>query len=320
MTVITLGDCPICHSRDLAVIPTPRHWVGETLFCRHADLLGLTRCIVCDFVFVNPRPDESSLDEFYSSHDFANDAVMAHEPASRRAALQLAGVERFMRPRGGARLLDYGCGEGLLLREALAAGWNAIGYDIGVSAIAACRQRGLPVVDALDDIADERFDVIVLSHVFEHLANPSTALESLKVKLVLDGLIFFEVPNAKSLRAKLSPQMATAWLGFDERYRAFPIHLSYFSARAMLRLLRRHGMAAAWMTTTGLGLDRLIAHRNEHEVAGPSLRIHRAPSVRGGLRRFARDAFKQAFFGLGMGENLLVIARMRAHGGEGGRK
>jgi hypothetical protein len=112
MTIIALNDCPICHSRDLAIMRTPRHWAGQALFGRYANRLGLMRCNTCGFIFVNPRPDETLLDLFYSSNEFANDAIGADEQASRKAVLQLAEVQRFISPCDGARLLDYGCGEG----------------------------------------------------------------------------------------------------------------------------------------------------------------------------------------------------------------
>lgn len=225
-----------------------------------------------------------------------------------------------MSPHHGRQLLDYGCGDGALLREALGTGWKAIGYDHYHPAISACRQRGLPVVEAFDDLGAERFDVIVLSHVFEHLADPSDTLECLKAKLKPDGFLCLEVPNARSLRAMLSYPAFTAWLGFDERYRAFPIHLSYFTAPTLVRLLEKHGFAAERVTTVGLGLDALIVHQDEHEAGGSSSRTNRAPGGRGALRRFAIDAFKQAFFGLRLGENLLVIARRSAHDGGGAQK
>ena len=317
MTVIALDNCLICHSSALSVIPTPKRWAGEAYFGRNADRIGLMRCRKCCFVFVNPRPDHSLLDAFYSANTFAADAIGDREQASQWAMLQLREVGRFVSPNHGARLLDYGCGEGQLLRAALAAGWKAVGYDLYRPAIAACQQRGLPVADNLNDIGDERFDVIVLSHVLEHLAAPSHTLEYLKAKLAPDGLLCFEVPNAKSLRAILSYPAFTAWLGFDERYRAFPIHLSYFTARTLLRLLEQHGFAAEQVTTVGLGLDGLIIQRSEQEAAGAQ---NRAPSVRGPVRRIAIDAFKRTFFGLRMGENLLVIARRQMHDGGGARR
>jgi hypothetical protein len=107
------------------------------------------------------------------------------------------------------------------------------------------------------------------------------------------------------------PPVFTDWLGFDERYRAFPIHLSYFTERTLLRLLEKHGFTVERITTTGLGLDRLIFQRDERKV-GNSFR-NRAPSVRGRMRRFVIDASKKLFFGLRMGENLLMIARLSSH-------
>lgn len=312
MNVVALKDCPICDCRDLAILQVPGHWEGEALFGRRANHLGLMCCASCDFIFVNPRPNQALLDEFYASHDFTDDAIGAHEQASRKAEIQLAEVRRFKSPRDGARLLDYGCGKGILLQKAMAAGWHAVGYDVALHAVAACRQQGLTVVDALDDIGEVRFHAIVLSHVFEHLPDPSHTLEILKSKLVPDGVLGIEVPNAASLRALLSFPVLTERLGFDERYRAFPIHLSYFAVRTLTLLLQKHGFAIESATTTGLGLDSLIVRENTPEASTSNPPRDQSSRLRSPQRQFVVDQIKRAFFRFMMGENLLMVARMRA--------
>ncbi len=90
-------------------------------------------------------------------------------------------VGHLVRGLGGRRVCDLGCGDGMLLAE-LAAHTPAEywGYDISPAAIQAA-QRRLPAAHfAAMDLADfkpeQRFDVVILSEVLEHLEDDAALL------------------------------------------------------------------------------------------------------------------------------------------------
>jgi SAM-dependent methyltransferase len=308
-----LVECPVCRGTSLARLPVPGHWIGQELFEPHADALGLNRCRGCGFVFVNPRPSEALLRAFYAGDDYVCHVPDHSAAGARKAAARLAVVRRLTGVRSG-RLLDYGCGGGELLRAAREAGWEAEGFDIGRAALAACRRQGLPVTDDPAALARRRFDVIFLSHVFEHVADHREVLGRLGGLLAPGGHLCLEVPNARSLRAVLSLPVLSRHLRFDERYRAFPIHLSYFSERTLPRLLVAHGFVVTGLTTIGLGVEELVVRDEPPRAAAHSaLAADPARRRRSRAGRLVRDGFKRVFFGLGLGENLVVVAR---HPGE----
>jgi SAM-dependent methyltransferase len=74
--------------------------------------------------------------------------------------------------RAGLRLLDAGCGTGLMLQELASLG-QAEGVDISEEALAFCRQRGLENVSHADvgnlPHPDSSFDVITALDVLEHM-------------------------------------------------------------------------------------------------------------------------------------------------------
>lgn len=50
---------------------------------------------------------------------------------------------------------------------------------------------------------DERFDVVLLSFILEHIENPSAALKRMKKFMKPNGVVFIMVPNAQSLHRRV---------------------------------------------------------------------------------------------------------------------
>jgi hypothetical protein len=141
--------------------------------------------------------------------------------------------------------------------------------------------------------------------VFEHVPEPGPLIKTLRELVAPKGRVLIEVPNAESLRARVSIPALSSWAGVDERYRAFPIHLFYYSRASLRAMLARHGLIVVAHTTTGLGLDELM-FEEEH---GPAHGQSPAKAPRGSRRSRARRLARSAFFGAGLGENLLLAAR-----------
>lgn len=110
-------------------------------------------------------------------------------------------LERFVhQPDGGkARILDAGCGEGVLVEEYTARGWQIQGLDLNYSS---------PYVQRGDLLAmpykDGRFDAVLLLDVFEHLAyaNQSPALKEIHRVLKPGGWLLASIPNLAHLNSR----------------------------------------------------------------------------------------------------------------------
>lgn len=92
---------------------------------------------------------------------------------------------------------------------------------------------------AADDIA-RNFDVILMSHVLEHLEDPASELRAMKSVLREQGTLFLEVPNMSGHRR----------LPIDDNRS----HLHFFSASSLLRLLAIAGFEVI-ATATDAWLD-----------------------------------------------------------------
>lgn len=100
----------------------------------------------------------------------------------------------------GKKVLDIGCGQGILLDTLKAAGNETYGLDISDVAIDFIRQKGhqgiaKSVYDLKPEDFDTKFDFIVLSHILEHLDFDKQAMEICKGLLKEGGQIIGIVPD-----------------------------------------------------------------------------------------------------------------------------
>jgi SAM-dependent methyltransferase len=303
--------CPVCDGGNFKKLRTPGHPIGGAVFAPVLPQLGVCRCS-CGLDFTNPRPSSQLLRAFYAS-----DAYECHQPndsteADRKARWLLDLIAEQVPYSPERRFLDFGCGGGFLLRHALTMGWCAVGFDVGEQAIQNCRKNQLPVTNSMADLPRGSFDVIVLGHVFEHIEDPGALLESVKNLLSPRGRLLIEVPNVHSLRARLSLPVFSRYIGFDERYRAFPIHLWYFSSASLAQLLRRHGLEPVKATTSGIGLEELLmkSESSQDRVSADGGRtLDNSRASRQLALQPIKHVLKSGFFRMGFGENLVTVSR-----------
>jgi SAM-dependent methyltransferase len=138
---------------------------------------------------------------------------------------------------GRGRLLEVGCGKGAWLDYQRAYGFVVTGVEPSRSAVEVAHRRyHLDVRQGTLEGArfpDRTFDVIHLSHVFEHLPDPAAALDEMHRVLDVDGLVILKLPNVASASAR---RFGPYWLGLD-----LPRHLYHFTPGTITALLHRHG-------------------------------------------------------------------------------
>ena len=287
--------------------PAAGHWIGERVFAGHG--LGLTQCKSCELVFVNPRPSEELLGAFYEGPDYRCHDENENHVTQGKADFVLGRVEAFEPPR--KTFLDFGCGGGWLLRAAHRRGWDVHGYEVGAAGLDTCARLDLPVTGDIAELPRRHFGAIVLNHVLEHLEEPLVTLEALGELLAPGGRLFIMVPNARSLRAKLAMPALCRFFGFDERYRAFPIHLSYFSRQSLTAILERTGWRVCDFETAGRGVDEILIGRGwQRQAAYHSPMAREVERLRRSVFSSAalRERVKRTLYGADLGENLLAVA------------
>jgi SAM-dependent methyltransferase len=119
----------------------------------------------------------------------------------------LAGILRWHSPprSGGGRFLDVGCGMGGYLLAARSLGYEVFGLEPSASHSRVARDiLGLPVANdyfTTSVLAGKTFDLIMLSHVIEHIYAPGRFLQQLMDTLTPGGMLVVITPNTRSLVA-----------------------------------------------------------------------------------------------------------------------
>lgn len=134
------------------------------------------------------------------------------------------------------KLLDIGCGTGRFLHEARTRGYNVWGIDISSSAIESARIKfGLNKVyhftleNFVKEFPQEKFDIITMFEVLEHLDNPQETILQVYSLLKPNGYLAISVPN-RNRRFEFLPE------GTDIP----PNHLTRWNSKALKNFLSRN--------------------------------------------------------------------------------
>jgi ubiquinone/menaquinone biosynthesis C-methylase UbiE len=114
--------------------------------------------------------------------------------------LEVAIVEPYVRH---ARVLEVGCGTGLILSRLASSARSAVGLDLSPGMLARARERGLNVVQGSADalpFADASFDLVCSFKVLAHVPDIERAMGEMARVTVSGGTIAAEFYNPWSLR------------------------------------------------------------------------------------------------------------------------
>jgi 2-polyprenyl-3-methyl-5-hydroxy-6-metoxy-1,4-benzoquinol methylase len=195
-------------------------------------------CTGCGTGRLHPLPTMEQVRALYPPSYYGNLGAKFRGPiesvvrwvGSRHARFLASGLER------GARVLDVGCGRGVLLSELAARGFEAHGVELRPEAAHGADPRArIRIVAELAAARypDAWFDAVIVWHVLEHLRDPAATLGEIQRVLRPGGRLVVAVPNFSSLQARWA---GAAWFHLD-----LPRHLYHFPLSALRRLLERNG-------------------------------------------------------------------------------
>lgn len=253
--------------------------------------ISIALCSTCGHVQLANVPSTQTLEAFYrTEYRRAYRRADAPKPkhvyragsnASARISLILPHVDK------GTRLLDIGAGGGEFVYLAARSGLQAQGIDPASGYLEFAREnygaelRGVGV-DELE--AEERYGLVTLFHVLEHLPDPVGAIATIADHLEPDGLLYLEVPD---LCAKdTSP--TNLW---------FKAHISYFTPLTLALLVTPH--FEVLQTHSGRVLE-MILRKRPAPIAVPDLSSARNAAVELSRQRMAGKTFGEYLANGGM--------------------
>jgi SAM-dependent methyltransferase len=182
-------------------------------------------CRKCGLVFANPRGTETQYGHFYESNLYR----LLYE--GRDKIENLSEIDLDTDPTRGEFLkfleasqidfntvLDIGAGYGNKLYQLSKLGKKTFGLEPSIVNCNFMKSKGLIVkqgfVGDIQNIVRDKFDLVILSHVLEHLHNPVKSL--LGISHILKKYIYIEVP------------------GFNAQFQSIQnAHLFYFSVKSL---------------------------------------------------------------------------------------
>lgn len=196
--------CPVCGE-----VGTPWAVVHDVEYRTSDESFDYFRCQACRVVFIDPAPI-ARLAEIYPSNYYAYAGDDGSLVQRVKSALDRRHFKRLLSSVPGEKLaaLDVGGGDGWLLSmlrdvDARVAVTQVVDLDPGAEALA--RERGHEYFcGPIEEYAgDQRFDVVLLLNLIEHVADPRLVLQRLRARLNPGGVILVKTPNVDSLDARL---------------------------------------------------------------------------------------------------------------------
>lgn len=229
-----LDHCPLCNSGHFT-----NKLICEDYTVSHEQFVLVT-CDSCNFTFTNPRPIEENIssyyqsDEYISHQDKSNNLINIAYKQVRNITLKQKEklLKRYQQP---GKLLDIGCGTGYFLEYCQKKNWFTTGIEPNEHARQQAIDKNINTLSSLDQLdKEEKFDVITLWHVLEHVYDLNEYIKKIKSHLKSQGTLFIAVPNLESYDAQYYKQY---WAAYD-----VPRHLYHFSKNTMKKLLGNHGL------------------------------------------------------------------------------
>lgn len=153
-----------------------------------------------------------------------------------------------------ARVLDCGCGAGDNARLLRAMGWRVTGVTLDPAerraAAEQCERVELADLAAgLPFAADDSYELVVLSHILEHLADPATLLAETRRVLAPGGRIIVALPNVAHYRTRV--QFLLGRFDYTETGVMDDTHLRFYTAITARELLESNGLAVTAARVSG---------------------------------------------------------------------
>jgi 2-polyprenyl-3-methyl-5-hydroxy-6-metoxy-1,4-benzoquinol methylase len=300
--------CPLCNGKLVPWMSMPIDPKKET----PCDFGQLFRCSDCSFGMVLPRPTPGEIGTFYDLQDYytqgrSHFAEGGGQTLADRIRLHLSWrmdlgeelspemVDRLLRHQP-SDVCDIGCGAGGLALGLSRLGHRVAGVEVDKKALRMAEERGVEVHEGSAEhlpatVSSRQFDLVIMSHVLEHVLEPVLAVQTAKGLLRRGGQFICVVPNNASAGLVHARQ---AWEPLD-----VPRHLNFFVPANLRTVCEKAGLQPRRLffggycrqfTNEWINTERRIYDAIVRQSAGPLPHLRQNSRFRA-WRLLARSAF-----------------------------
>ena len=210
------------------------------LNCKDRAVSGEDYCLMFndEYKMLVTKPVPKNLSNYYKSEDyishtdskktFLDKAYQAVKSISLKRKLRLINESLFVQnslSKPEKNILDVGAGTAEFLKVCKNNSWNVFGTEPDNDARNIAIKKGIVLEKDISKFSTQKFEIITLWHVLEHVENLSEYISNLNNMLSDFGRLIIAVPNFKSEDAKYYKEF---WAAFD-----VPRHLWHFSQQSI---------------------------------------------------------------------------------------
>ncbi len=202
-TKTLLRPCSICNHTKGRILYTQKFSLPEKSALPSS--YDVVECENCGHCFADTSANQKDYDLYYNQMSKYEDKETASGGGFDeidRARLNIAAriIEENC-PDKSSSILDIGCANGGLLHCLNDKGYkNLTGIDITKICVENVKKAGFNAffggIFNLEELGNNKYDVVILSHVLEHVYDLQKTAENLKKLLNPNGIIYIEVPDA----------------------------------------------------------------------------------------------------------------------------
>lgn len=293
-------NCPACNDKK-----------NILLFKKEG--FTFVKCVVCETVYVNPRPTKEMLFEYYKtslSGQFWSEKIYPKSEEARVKHLVLPRVKKIIDlcdkyniPTDS--IMDVGAGFGTFCEQMQRTGKfkEVIAVEPEANVARICVEKGLHVVeDFIENMHSKKVNVITSIESIEHIFEPREYINGIYEKLATGGLLFITTPNIKGFDIVI--------LQDKSRNIQAPSHLNYFNPKSISVLLEDNGFEILEIKTPG----KLDAELVRKKVLDGSISLDERPFLKHILideYKTYIDSFQQWLASNGMSSHMSVVARKK---------
>ncbi|MDA3781230.1 MAG: class I SAM-dependent methyltransferase [Bacteroidales bacterium] len=228
-----LMSCPSCRGKKFETLSEVDRYGFE---------ISTVICMECGLIFANPRFNQESYIKFYdseyrclySSSAMATEVFWANQKKQGKKIFDYLSKIREIK---NLDIAEIGVGAGGILKYFQEKENNVAGVDFGQEYLSYGKKNGLNLIQGgIDELAKKKlkFDLVIYSHVFEHILDLEKELKSVKKILRKDGILYIEVPGVKNLDRSYEMDFLKSLQN---------AHVYYFTLNSLKNILSRNGFS-----------------------------------------------------------------------------